>query len=235
MILKKILVAGLLTTLSSTLFAADAKEEVTKAAQALGEKANYSWKTTVELPERAQSRRGGTEGKTDKDGTIYLTMNFRDNTTQAVIQGEKAAFTNREGEWMSASEAADGQGGGRFMARMLRNSRTPAKEAAELAKAVKELTKEGDAYVGELTEEGAKGFLRFRGRSGGDGPEIKGAKGSAKFWLKDGVLAKYEHQVQGQMNFNGNDVNIDRTTTTEIKEVGTTKVMIPEAAKKKLS
>jgi len=37
------------------------------------------------------------------------------------------------------------------------------------------------------------------------------------------------------MNFNGNDVDIDRTTTVEIKEVGSTKVDVPEEAKKKLS
>jgi hypothetical protein len=37
------------------------------------------------------------------------------------------------------------------------------------------------------------------------------------------------------MNFNGNDVDVDRTTTTEIKDLGTTKVVVPEAAKKKLS
>jgi hypothetical protein len=37
------------------------------------------------------------------------------------------------------------------------------------------------------------------------------------------------------MTFNDNDVKIDRTTTTEIKDVGTTKVTVPDAAKKKLS
>jgi hypothetical protein len=37
------------------------------------------------------------------------------------------------------------------------------------------------------------------------------------------------------MTFNGNDVEIDRTTTTEIKDVGSTKVEIPDEAKKKLS
>ena len=65
--------------------------------------------------------------------------------------------------------------------------------------------------------------------------EIKDAKGSAKFWIKDGVLAKYEFKVTGSMNFNGNDIDVDRTTTVEIKDVGSTKVEVPEGAKKKLS
>jgi hypothetical protein len=37
------------------------------------------------------------------------------------------------------------------------------------------------------------------------------------------------------MSFNGNDREIDRTTTVEIKDVGTTKLTVPEEAKKKLS
>ena len=56
-----------------------------------------------------------------------------------------------------------------------------------------------------------------------------------KFWIKDGVPAKYEFKVKGTVNFNGNEFENDRTTTVEIKEVGTTKVAVPEAAKKKLT
>ena len=56
-----------------------------------------------------------------------------------------------------------------------------------------------------------------------------------KFWVKDGVLSKYEYQVKGKMSFNGNDVEINRTTAVAIKEVGSTKVDVPDEAKKKLS
>ena len=52
---------------------------------------------------------------------------------------------------------------------------------------------------------------------------------------KDGVLSKFEFKVTGTMNFNGNDIDVDRTTTVEIKDVGNTKVEVPEGAKKKLS
>ncbi len=55
-----------------------------------------------------------------------------------------------------------------------------------------------------------------------------------KFWVKDGALAKYEFNVQGKMEFNGNPIDIDRTTTVEIKDVDSTKVEVPEEAKGKL-
>jgi hypothetical protein len=69
---------------------------------------------------------------------------------------------------------------------------------------------------------------------GGNGPDITGAKGSAKFWVKDGALTKIEYTVKGNMSFGGNDMAMDRTTTIEIKDVGTTKVTVPDEAKKKL-
>ena len=37
------------------------------------------------------------------------------------------------------------------------------------------------------------------------------------------------------MNRNGDDVDVDRTTTVEIKDVGTTKITVPEEAKNKMS
>jgi hypothetical protein len=224
----------LVAAASTSLFAADAKEEINKAAKALGEKPNYSWKTTVKVPEGTQFRSGPTEGKADKEGNTYLTMTFGDNMTEAVIKGDKATYTNQDGDWQLADENAEGRG--RFMGMMLRNFKAPAAQAPDIAASVKELKKEGDVYSGDLTEEGAKTLMSWRGRrSGSEGPEVKGAKGSAKFWVKEGVLSKYEFTVKGQMNFNGNDIDVDRVTTTEIKDVGSTKVVVPEAAKKKLS
>src|SRR6267142_4933616 len=117
------------------------------------------------------------------------------------------------------------------MARRLQNYRTFAMEAEEIAGKTKDLKKDGDAYSADLTEEGAKDLLRFRGGrrgggggGGGGGPEPKNAKGSAKFWVKDGQLAKYEYKVSGTVSFGGEDRDVERTTTVEIKDVGTTKI-----------
>jgi len=218
-----------------SLFAADAKEEVTTAAKKLGEKANYSWKTTVVVPESAQFKPGPTDGKTEKDGFTHIKTSFGDNNVEVVTKGEKTAYINRDGEW----QLADGQGGGGGRgAGFMRNVRPPAAQAAEIAAGAKELKKDGDVISGDLTEEGAKTLMRFRrggGGGGGEGPAITGAKGSVKFWVKDGVLAKYEFKLSGKMDFNGNEIDMDRTSTVEIKDVGTTKVEIPEGAKKKLS
>ena len=221
--------------LAVSLNAADSspKDEVTAAAKKLGEKPNYSWKATVVVPEGGQFRPGPTEGKTEKDGFTHVTITFGDNTTQAVLKGENAAVTDPEGGWQSLKDLDNAEGSRRFLGFFVRSIKTPAVQAAELVDGAKNLKKDGEAYSSELTEEGVKALLTFR--RGGDGPTISNAKGTVKFWVKDGVLAKFEFKVAGKVSFNGNDREIDRATTIEIKEIGTTKVNVPDAAKKKLS
>ena len=221
---------------AGTVLAADfaPKGQITSAAGKLGDKANYSWKMTFVVPEGSQFRRGPTEGQTEKSGYTHLTMNFGENKTEAVLKGDKAVVTNPEGGWLSLADLDNGEGPARFFAGLLRSFKAPAAQAAELAAGTKELKKDGDAISGDLTEDNAKSLLMFR-RAGNDAPQASNAKGWVKFWIKDGLLSKYEFKVTGKVSFNGNDRDVDRTTTVEIKDVDTTKVQVPEDAKKKLS
>ncbi len=234
--MKKNIAIAAATLLAWSLHAADPgpKDDVTAAAKKLGDKPNYSWLQTVEVPPDAQFRPGPTDGKTEKDGFTHLKMSFGDNKMEILVKGDKAALTAPDGNgWQSAAEAEKDENFGRFRAMMARNVKTPAAQAAELANDTKELKKDGDTYSGDLTEDGAKTLLRFR--RGGDGPPVANAKGSVKFWLQDGALTKYQFKVKGTVTFGGNDVDVDRTTTVEIKDVGATKLDPPAEAKQKLS
>jgi hypothetical protein len=226
--MKTNLLLSSLALVAGSLLAADSgpKDDILGAAKKLGAAANYSWLATTVVPEGSQFRPGPTEGQTEKDGFTHVSMTFGENTTKAVMKGGKAVVTNQDGDWETVSDSDDGEGPARFRSRMIRNFKAPAAQAADLAGAAKELKKDGDAFVGDLTEEGAKAQFRFG--------NVTGAKGSVKFWVKDGALAKYSVSVKGKVEFNGNERDVDRTTTTEIKDVGTTKVNVPEAAKKKL-
>ena len=217
-----------MTLLAVSLSAADSspKDDIIAAAKKLGGQSNYSWRTTVVVPETAQFKPGPTEGQTEKDGFTHLTLSFGDNTTQAVIKGDKAAVTNPEGGWQALADLDNAEGPGRFLGRIIRNFKVPSAQAAELVTAAKELKKEGDVYSGELTEEGAKAQFRLG--------TVSNPKGSVKFWVKDGALTKFEIKVTGKVDFNGNEFDVDRTSTVEVKDVGTTKVTVPEEAKKKL-
>jgi hypothetical protein len=234
--MKKHIWYSTLALLAGSLLAANAapKDDVTAAAKKLADKDNYAWKQTSENA-GGGGRGGGTyEGKTEKDGYLWLSLTLRDNTIEAVKKGDKGALKTPDG-WQSFSEATSGdQGPAAFIARRLQTFKAPAGQAEELAGKVKELKQDGDVYSGELTEEGAKAQLMLGGRGGANAPEISGAKGSVKFWVKDGVLSKYEIKVQGKVSVNGNDRDVDRTTTIEIKDIGSTKVQVPDDAKKKL-
>jgi hypothetical protein len=247
--MKTQILIGTMSLLAGSLLAADAKEEIKAAAAKLGE-SGYCWKMTTESAGGGGGGGGGgrmtpgpVEGKAGKDGTICLKMTRGETTTEAFLKGEKGAVKTQDG-WQALSELSQaggggggggggGQGRGNFLGRMLRNYKAPAVQAAEIVGKVKELTKDGDACAGALTEEGAKSLMTL-GARGGNAPEVSDAKGTFKAWVKDGVLAKYQYNVQGKMSFNGNEREINRTVTVEIKDVGKTAVEVPAEAKSKM-
>ena len=239
--MKRNILFGTMILLAGSLFAADAspKDEMKAAAKALGSQTNYSWKATVESPNGGGRFNGPTDGKTELGGYTWLSLSMRDNTVEAVLKGGKGAAKTEDG-WQSLAELSQDNGDGgfnpsMFLARRLQAFKAPAVEAADLADQAKELKKDGDAYASDLSEAGAKSLLTMgRPTTGDNAPTVTGPKGSVKFWVKDGQLAKYQYHVQGTVSFNGNDRDIDRTTTVEIKDVGTTKIQVSDDAKKKL-
>ena len=235
--MKKNLLFGLAMLAACPLLAADAspKDDVTGAATALGSQPNYSWHTTVDAGANARFRPGPTDGKTEKGGYTTVSMIFNDNTTEIVMRGTNAAIKTPDNGWQSAAEALQDNGGGpnpaMFAARMAQNFKAPADQAASLATQTTGLKADTSGISGDLTEDAAKGLLTFRR---GGSATVTNPKGSVIFWITDGKLTKYQIHVTGSVSFNGNDFDVNRTTTTEIKDAGTTKVEVPDDAKKKL-
>ena|SRR5690348_6676282 len=233
--MKKNILFGVLFLMAGSLLAADSspKDEVTAAAKKLAD-SSYSWKVTQDFGPNSQFTPGPVEGKADKD-TTWLSSSFQDNTSIGVVKGKKVVVKTEDG-WKTAEEVGDGNGGfdmNAFMARRMQNLKAPAAEILDLLSKAGELKKDGDVISGDLTKEGAESLLTFFGRRQG-APAPKDAKGTLKIWLKDGALVKYETKVSGKVNRQGEDMETERNTTTEIKDVGTTKIDLPDDAKKKL-
>jgi hypothetical protein len=222
------------------------KDDVKSAAQKLADADNYSWTMTTE---GGQNNAAPSHGKIQKDGLTWTERTMRDNTIEAFFKGGKGAVKTEDG-WsaldLTAAPAGGGGGGGggggnrnpaSFMGRALRNFKAPAAQADDIIDKTKDITKADDAYSGELTEEGAKSLLTMGGRRGGQGaaPTVSNAKGSVKFWIKDGVITKYVYKVSGTVTRNGDDTDVDRTTTVEIKDIGSTKITVPDEAKSKMT
>lgn len=238
---KRIVSLLAITALACSASAAEPKEAVGAAVKALKEKANYSWSTTSEMA-NSQFPAMTSKGKTEQNGFTFITSEGFNGEIQAVKKGTNGVVKT-EDAWQTAEELRQGgQGGGPgrgFSGRLL-TTPAPAEDAEELLKGVKELKAgDGGVFTAELTEDAAKERASFFGRrrggqGGGTPPEPKDAKGSVKFWVKDGVLTKYELKTSAKMNFQGEEREMDRTSTTDISAVGTTKVEVPEEAKKKL-
>jgi len=248
---------------AGSLLAADPKDAVTAAANKLAGGGNYTWKSTVDVGENGFGG-GVTQGKTVAGLTWTSTPGFAFGggdappPTERLFKGTNSVTKNQDGKWETAEEiaaaaAANGGGGfgggGRFGGGGGFGGgglELPTSAVTNLMADVKSLKDDNGVLVGDLTDEGAKGNVmpfgrrgagRRGGAPGGGGftpPEATDAKGSVKFWIKDGVLTKYEMKNSGNMSMGGNDIAINRTTTVEFSDVGSTKVDAPADVLKKL-
>lgn len=231
--LQSFLGLSLLLTGSIGIVRAATNDDVSMAIRKLAQAENYTWKSTMKT---SRWNPEPTIGKTEKDGPTLVTRSFQGNSSRSVHLGEKAATETQEG-WRSLAEleADTSDNRNRWVARMLGRFRPPAAEVTELFKHTTDLSHSDGVYSGKLSEDQVKAMLTFRGPSG-QGPEVRNASGSVQYWIKDGVLVKYQYELKGTMTRSNNeDIDLDRTTTVEISDIGTTEVEIPEAAKEKLS
>ena len=175
----------------------------------------------------------------EKGGFAVITSDRDGTVTTAVLKGEKGVLKTDDGwqtaeEVRAAAQGGGGGGGGRGRGGMLLRTRPPADDLIKLVDKTKELKEVDGAIAGDLTDEGAKEAAARGGRPGGQAPEPKNAKGSIKVWLKDAKLAKVQVKISATMSIQGEERDVTRTTTYEVKNVGSTEVVVPEEAKKKL-
>lgn len=214
---------------------ASPKDEIKNAIEHLGGQANYSWISTSQSePGSTITRQGPTEGQTELNGLTHFRFTLEGNSVEAAFQGAKSVIKT-ESAWESSRDLT---GERQWVARRLQAFKRPHEEAAELWKSVKSFRRDkGDTYSGDLTQEGVKALLLARSRDESMARVPPGAKGAVKFWIKNGVLAKYEYNLRGKIILTDHqqEFNINRTTAVEVKDVGSTKVQIPDDAKNKLN
>lgn len=235
--MRTFLVLVVLTQIAAVLHGAEPNPlaEVKNAIEQLATQGSYSWTSTPKAePKTSLIRQGPTQGKTEQNGYTYFRFTLEGNAVEVALKGEKSAIKT-EAAWESAKELT---GDREWIARRLQSFKPPRSEAEELLRITKALRAErGGAYAGELTADGVKELLLSRSRVEILARVPPGAKGSVKFWVKGGVLVKYEFNLQGKIVLTDHqqEFTINRTTTVEITEVGSTKVQVPEEAKKKIT
>ena len=235
--MKKMLLTVTGISACASLFAADANSPsaLTDAIAKLKAEPNYSWTIKVELPTLQGFDLAPMQGKTEKDGFMLVTQDFNGTTAQAVLSGTNAVL-KLEDAWQTA-DSVDQTG---FNGWWLAYTKSGADEALDLVNKAKELKLDANGvWSGDFTEAGATELLgppRPPGSTNAP-PAAKNAKGTVKFWIKDGELSKFESHVQGLVAFapDQDPQDFETTRTGEIHDQGKTKVEVPAEAKTKLS
>ncbi len=223
------------------------------------DKSDYS---VVEMPMVAAVRRGVTRNGANSDNQVETVFKGDEKLVIQTPNGwktpEELAAAARSGNSGQRSGGMGGMGGRRGGGRRGgfpgsggpggRDSTTPpvfsnlqltlSRPAGEIGIIVAshtDLTVDGDTVSGTLTETGAKLLLVHPGQK-----EITplSASGTFRLWIKDDVLVKYEVKLGGVLavmtNGTRREVEVHQTATTELKNVGTTTLDVPDEAKKKL-
>lgn len=233
--ISKIFMLGMIGMMAHLGLAAEptSKDKVTNALKQLGDK-NYSWTTSTKEADGSAGRLGVIEGKAEK-GTTLLSFSPGGIPVEVCMKGDKGAAKALEG-WQTFDEIAQTGGQAAAIVRFLKSYQAPVAQSDTLARNAKELKEVEGTLSGDLNEDAVKEMLisGARRREGQEAPKTTDPKGSVKFWIKDGALTKYEINVQGKIAVGDTEREINRTTTVEVKDVGSTKLDVPAEAKEKL-
>lgn len=224
-------------------YAADPPEALKAAVEKLAKGSNYTWTTTFTFPD-APIHPGPLNGQIDTNGFLLVSQNIGRGDFEAVIKDGIGVLKLPVG-WLGAQEIVDGNPAGAvgpafLMSRVLFNVRRPDIQTAELLKMGASFTKDDQGVIIEqLGEKDVVTLIRngVTGRPNPQPPPLKAAKGSVKYWLNDGLIGKYEINLQAQMLPSAHERAVDfkPTTTVEITNVGITKVVVPDAAREKIA
>jgi hypothetical protein len=217
--------------LCGVVLGADASQDVAAAATKLRDAGNYSWRSvTNDTADNGSTLI--TDGKTDKSAYTTLNLNSGDYYVRLVIKGTNGAINTGDG-WKTADDLSDNRREAKFLTATVRGFKSPAVLAQEFASHAKDLHPEEDALVTEVSGNEAAQLLSplANVRSG---REMSNAKATVRFWIRDGILAKYQVHATYTVSLKGNDTQIDRTTTVDFSDAGTTTVDVPDEVKKKL-
>ena len=236
--MKKALLIGFIGLLARTLFAAESspQDKIINAARQLGDAPNYSWTSSVK--EEGDGRSGqspGFSGKVNKGGPVCLISMTGTTRSEVYMDGQKGTAKGAVG-WQTFDEIAQPGGFAAAIVRLLRSQKAPSMECGSLGGKLQKAKEEKGIISGDLKGDVVKQYLEFYipPYAGQAVPKITDPRGSAKFWIETGMLTKYEISLQCQVTRGDQESEYHRTTTVEIKDVGTTKLEVPEGAKQKL-
>ena len=234
---------------------ADAQQDLHAAIQKLADSPNYSWTTKL------QGVFGGApmDGKSEKNGYTTYTINTMGGSYPVISRGDRT-FAKTDNGWQGmaelqkASDDAQGFSSEGFVLVQVQDFKTPVAQLTDLAGKLQNLKKTDQGFSADILPDAAKNLFTFRlpgqpatQKAALDQSDkvqtvvlqstamqqmtVKDPRGTLNVVMKDGSISKFEIHLAGTISLNEKDQPTDRTTITEIKDVGTTRITVPEDAK----
>jgi hypothetical protein len=225
-----------------------ARESAIAAAQRLSVASNYAWQATIRPPHISNAVQRTMNGRTEKSGYTLITDSIGSEVVARVAwKGTNIVGHNSEGRWIPyffpyrltphrsppinvtdfPMVAIPDYSGLDSVSLDMAPIKTPAVDIAQLLGEALEVKNEVDGFSGDLT--GAAVFALLTGEGVG---EISGEKaGRLRIWVLDGCVVKYEYSAKVILASGGVR---QASAQIVIKDIGTTKVEVPEEALKLL-
>lgn len=239
-----------------------ANDAAVVAASKLAEKPNYSWSTVISNGQN--NGEVHLEGQTTRGGYTHVALHNlpevlrsrgvgRDAEGQSHVffrGGDRSVLLTEEG-WLAPEELppaqasaarAPARGGARGPAPSsipgkiedyTFDFRLPHEDLDLIIGSFTSMRAAGNSFTGDLTDGGAALFLSFYAQPR---VQVRRATGTFQCWTENGVVVRYEVHINGTVNLVGdrNALPINCTISTEIQNIGNTRLNVPAAVRVKL-
>jgi hypothetical protein len=214
---------------------AGAREDLAQAAQSLASKNNYTWITTFE---GGQLPNATLRAMVDASGVIYCSVRFEEADVDVVIKGDQRFVKTEKGWKSAASLLPSGEGSGQpepavMAAIFSKTIRPPAVEIKSLAGMLPTVeTNPTGGIDAKMTEDSIKVLPILLPTA--TEPRLEKLEGVAQFFLKDHLVNRYAIKYSGLIKGPFGELDLRRTNTTVISEIGSTRVDLPAEVQKLL-
>jgi hypothetical protein len=234
------------------------------AASRLAEQANYSWSTFItndanngQIHFEGQAIRGGYTGFSVRNLPDILrnrgVLRDAEGASQIYFRNGRCVILTDQ-DWLAPDELPPAPSVGRNPSPNARGGRGRGAAPSSVPTRIEDYTFDlrhphedldliigsyttlrpaADSFTGELTSAGAALFLSFFAQTK---VEVRRAAGSFHCWIENGVVVRYEVMITATVNVVGdrNPLPVTCTITTEIHDIGTTRLNVPQAVRLKL-
>ena len=208
-------------------------EELAEAAKKSAALESYSFKAETKAG-KGKNQPGAAEGHVQKDQPMAFKIGSSEGFKKA------ASIVYKEGEeWKRLEKPQKGEKKQQPAAAGISAVKLPHEELEAFEKNFEKVEKAAEKdnnctlWTGTLTATAAHTLVSTGAKN--EGKSNSTYTGTAKVWVNDqGVIVKYQIVSHMKGETKKGPVEMDITKTVEISEVGTTKVEVPEGAKKLL-